>query len=85
MAVRTFTPIEYQQETKQHTSDIGHMSHTITYAAHSRDELDDSINSYEPLCLNGNRQGEDKDALIGESHTKSQQDTIDGTRGSDGT
>ena len=60
------------------------MSHTITRGRYGRKQFDGSITYHEILGLDRHWDREDEDAVFGEYHTKSQQNGIDGTRGSYG-
>ena len=74
-------PVAYHEEAKHHAAQVGQMGHAVARRRERREEFNAGVDHHKPLRLDRNRQREDEDALLGENHAESQQNGIDGTRG----
>ena len=63
-------PIPYHQESEEHTSKMGRMSHTVGRGAYGREELYCHISYHKPLRLDGEGEGDDEETLVRECHTE---------------
>ena len=77
-------PITYHQIAEEHTAQMGRMSHTVTRGTKGREELNGHITQHEPFGFDGEWKRNDEETLVRKGHTKSQNDSINGTRGADG-
>jgi hypothetical protein len=82
--VGVLLPVADEKEAEEHAPKVSHVGHAVTRTTHGREQLNANIAHYQPLGLNGEREGNDKETLIGENHTKGEQDSVDRSRGTDG-
>lgn len=68
---RVLAPVTDHDETEKHTAKMGGMGYTVTRTAKGREQLDGDIPYNKPLRLDGEREGDDKQTLVGERHTES--------------
>ena len=72
-----FPPIEYEDETKQHTTQMCKMGHSVGHGD-AFNQLNDSIDDYKPFGLDGHDKIE-IDVVVGEKHAKGKQESVDST------
>ena len=74
-------PVEHDQESGQHTAQMGKVGHVVGYAvSQSERKLQYHISYYQPLGLDGEREGYDKELVVRERHSVTEQYSVNGTR-----
>ena len=76
-------PIQDEQQTEYHSSEMGEMSDSVTGVPQSGKQLYDGITYHKKLGFNRYGKRKNKQAFIRKRHAESQQNSIDCTRGSD--
>ena len=75
-----FAPVEYEQEADEHATEVGEVGDTVITAEDTFEELDGNHADDEPLGLDGHEKVK-VDVFVGPQHAESQQEGIDGSRG----
>lgn len=82
--VKVFPP-EYQQPTKEQTSEVSKVCHVVSReVGNTCKELDNSIDDYEYACPYRKRNGENEEASVRKEPAKSKEYTEDSSTGTDG-
>ena len=74
-------PVANHEKSEHHAAKVCDVRYAVARRGHRKEELNTGIENHEPFRLDGNRNRENEDALLGEGHTEGQQNGVDGTRG----